>query len=302
MPDNTTLNAMTGGDVISTELIAGVKVPRSKIVLGASGVDSGDVSTANRLPVTIGEQDILRDYVNAGSNIYSNVAGDFTATANVGAKTITLSSYANTILSSTITVKNFAVSLIKRVSSTGVVDNLPTTNIAFSANVLTLSDMAANFASGDSVTVVLFGPDKSYDESNDLEKVSLGSGIIETADSIKSSLATDVIIGASGTQLTPKFAAVAAASSGNNTIVAAVTSKKIRVLAAKLSFSGTVNAKWQSGAGGTDLTGLTYGVANVVDSYAFNPLGHFETASGVLLNLNLSGAVAVGGYVVYVEV
>lgn len=97
-----------------------------------------------------------------------------------------------------------------------------------------------------------------------------------------------------------KFAKIAAASSGANEVVAAVTGKKIRVLGYLLSSAGTVNAKWQSAS--TDLTGLHYTVANVQVPVAFSPVGHFETASGEALNLNLSGAVAVGGYLVYVEV
>jgi hypothetical protein len=63
-----------------------------------------------------------------------------------------------------------------------------------------------------------------------------------------------------------------------------------------------VNAKFQSGAGGTDLTGLYYTAANTGFVLPFNPVGHFETASNTLLNLNLSGAVAVGGQITYVEV
>lgn len=105
------------------------------------------------------------------------------------------------------------------------------------------------------------------------------------------------------TALTPKYAVIAASSSGNNTIVAAVTSKKIRVLAYNFIGNGAVNAKWQSGAGGTDLTGLKYIAAAGGGICApYNPLGWFETGSNTLLNLNLSGAVAVGGEVVYCEV
>lgn len=105
------------------------------------------------------------------------------------------------------------------------------------------------------------------------------------------------------TALTPKFAPIAASSSGNNTLVAAVTGKKIRVLAYNLMGNGAVNAKFQSGAGGTDLTGLKYIAAAGSGICApFNPVGWFETASNTLLNLNLSGAVAVGGELVYVEV
>lgn len=112
---------------------------------------------------------------------------------------------------------------------------------------------------------------------------------------------TDAIVDG-GSVLTPKFAAIAASSSGNNTLVAAVTGKKIRVLALYLVANGDVNAKFQSAASGTDLTGLAYLVANAGFVLPFNPLGWFETTAAALLNLNLSGAVAVGGALTYVEV
>jgi hypothetical protein len=105
------------------------------------------------------------------------------------------------------------------------------------------------------------------------------------------------------TALTPKFAVISASTSGNNTIVAAVASKKIRVLAYNFIGAGAVNGKFQSGASGTDLTGLKYIAAAGGGICApFNPAGWFETGSNTLLNLNLSGAVAVGGELVYVEV
>lgn len=108
--------------------------------------------------------------------------------------------------------------------------------------------------------------------------------------------------GASGTTLAPKFAAISASSSGANIIVAAVSSKKIRVLAWDVKVNAAVNFKWQSHTAG-DKTGLYYnsgqgdGVAR-----AFNPVGYFETVAGESLDLNLSGAVAVGGCLTYVEV
>lgn len=105
------------------------------------------------------------------------------------------------------------------------------------------------------------------------------------------------------TALTPKFAKIAASSSGDNTLVAAVSSKKIRVLAYNLMGNGAVNAKFQSGAAGTDLTGLKYIAAAGGGICApYNPAGWFETAATTLLNLNLSGAVAVGGELTYIEV
>jgi hypothetical protein len=105
------------------------------------------------------------------------------------------------------------------------------------------------------------------------------------------------------TARTPAFAAVAVSSSGNNTIVSAGGgSNKIRVLAVQLIANGTVNVKWQSGASGTDLTGLAYLIANAGYVLPYNPLGWFETAANTLLNLNLSAGVAVGGCITYVLV
>jgi hypothetical protein len=74
------------------------------------------------------------------------------------------------------------------------------------------------------------------------------------------------------------------------------------VLAAAFMANGTVNVKFQSGAGGTDLTGLFYLVANTGAALPYNPAGWFETAVTTLLNLNLSAAIAVGGCITYIEV
>lgn len=52
MADNTTLNSGTGGDVIATDDIGpGVKYQRVKVTLGADGVNDGDISSANPMPV-----------------------------------------------------------------------------------------------------------------------------------------------------------------------------------------------------------------------------------------------------------
>ena len=99
-----------------------------------------------------------------------------------------------------------------------------------------------------------------------------------------------------------QYAAISAASSGNNTLVAAVTSKKIRVLALAVVADDAVTFKLQSGAGGTDLTGAHSFVANGGLVLPFNPQGWCETAAGALLNASLGGAVGVRGCLVYVTV
>ena len=101
---------------------------------------------------------------------------------------------------------------------------------------------------------------------------------------------------------TPKFAVIDASSSGDNTIVAAVSGKKIRVVSGILVSGGTVNVRFESGAAGTALTGQMNLVANTGFIIPFVPIGNFETATNTLLNLELSAGVAVDGWITYVEV
>ena len=95
-------------------------------------------------------------------------------------------------------------------------------------------------------------------------------------------------------------APVAASSAGANEIVAAVAGRKICVIGYVLMANAAVDVKWQSGS--SDLTGLLYpaerggAVANLAPDHKF----WFETAAGETLNLNLSGAVPVGGHVAYI--
>ena len=105
-----------------------------------------------------------------------------------------------------------------------------------------------------------------------------------------------------GVPVTVKYAVIDAATSGNNTLVAAVTSKKIRVLSLFLVAAGTVTARFESGADGTAKTGQMNLVANTGFVLPYNPSGWFETASNTLLNLELSAAISVDGSLSYVEV
>ena len=113
---------------------------------------------------------------------------------------------------------------------------------------------------------------------------------------------TDVMNAGGDEFLTPKFAKIDAASSGDNTLVAAVASRKIRVVALFLVSAGTVTVRFESGAGGTALTGQMELTAQSGFCLPFSPVGWFETASNTLLNLELSGAISVDGTLVYIEV
>jgi hypothetical protein len=97
-------------------------------------------------------------------------------------------------------------------------------------------------------------------------------------------------------------AAVSAASSGDNTLVAATSGKKIKVLALALAAASAVDVRLESGAGGTALTGVMSLTANQPTAVfpPTEPGYHWvETAAGALLNLELSAAVQVSGCIVY---
>ena len=84
MSDNTTLNTGSGGDTIATDDIGGVKFPRSKITLGADGVNDGDVSSANPLPIE-GTVDL-----GATDNaVLDAIAASLAGTLTVGAHAVT---------------------------------------------------------------------------------------------------------------------------------------------------------------------------------------------------------------------
>lgn len=105
-----------------------------------------------------------------------------------------------------------------------------------------------------------------------------------------------------GEEIEPKFVAIDHATSGNNTLVAAVAGKKIRVLALMIIAGDEVTARFESAANGTALSGQIQLVAQAGFTLPFSPVGWFETVVGELLNLELSAAVSVDGVLVYVEV
>ena len=116
-------------------------------------------------------------------------------------------------------------------------------------------------------------------------------------------LATDTMRNGT-TVVTPAFVAINAASSGDNTLLAAAgSSNKIRVLALNIVVGAAVNVRLESGTGGTAMTGI-YEFNGKGDGIVlpFSPVGWFETAANTLLNLELSGAVSVDGSFVYVVV
>ncbi len=92
---------------------------------------------------------------------------------------------------------------------------------------------------------------------------------------------------------------VSCASSGNNTLLAAQTGYKIRVISYTLTAASAVTVSFQDGAGGTALTGVMSLAAGVPLVVPLAREGHFETSVTTLLNLSLGGGVQVSGHITY---
>lgn len=103
-----------------------------------------------------------------------------------------------------------------------------------------------------------------------------------------------------------KYAVVDTATSGDNTIVPAVTSKRIRVVSYQLVAAGTVTARWKDGAS-INLSGamsMAVGIPLAAGAAAEahgGQQGYFETSTGNALVLNLGGNVQVSGHISYTE-
>ncbi len=83
------------------------------------------------------------------------------------------------------------------------------------------------------------------------------------------------------------------ATSGDNTLVAAVAGYKIRVLSYVLVPTANQTAKFQSSTT-SDLTGVMTTLAGVPIVGAFQKEGHFETVAGELLNIATSASTLKG--------
>lgn len=98
-----------------------------------------------------------------------------------------------------------------------------------------------------------------------------------------------------------KRASISANTSGDNTLVAAVPNKKIRVVALFMTVGTAGTARFESGTSDAFLSGafsLAVGTPLVLP---WNPNGWFETTSGALLNMILSGTLGAGGVLHYQE-
>jgi len=103
-----------------------------------------------------------------------------------------------------------------------------------------------------------------------------------------------------------KYAIVNVNTSGDNTIVAAVAGKRIKVLHYAVGCDQNVDIYWKSNS--TAITGPIFLASSTSVSAGYGAsspaglVGMFETNVGEDLNLNLNGAKTVGGHITYLVI
>jgi len=282
---------MTGGDDIGADDIASVKYQRVKLIHGADGVNDGDVSSVNGLPVSLltGTNAIGKLGANSGVDI-----GDVDVLSlpadplGANADAVVTPGGAGSISGK---LRQMSSDLDAVKTSVEILDNIVSGSEA-------QVDVVAPLPAGTNAIGKL-GANSGVD-IGDVDVLSQPARD-RTTDNQGVALQTDAIM-SDTTVLTPKFAIIDHAVSGNNTLVASVTDKKIRVLAVMMVSAGDVTVRFEGGASGTALTGQMNLTTNSGFTLPFNPVGWFETAVTTLLNLELSGSISVDGLLVYVEV
>jgi len=98
-----------------------------------------------------------------------------------------------------------------------------------------------------------------------------------------------------------KFAVIDETDAGDKEIVAAVAGKKIRVLSYVIIASATSTVRWESGPGGTALTGsMSLSTIKSTES-SCSVIGCFQAVAGESLSLETTGAVSFDGHLTYIE-
>lgn len=334
MADNTTLNAGTGGDVIASDDIAGVKYQRVKIALGGDGaaVDAvagaGAVGT-NTQRVTLASDDPavvalqIIDNIVSGSEAQVDVVAALPAgTNNIGdvdvlsvvpgtgasalGKAVDSAGGATDTGVAALFIRDDALTTLTPVDGDyvpGRVDSTGSLHVRVSAGGIAgiVDDAAFTPGTSEVLPIGLQADETAPDSVNEGDigcpRMSLDRKAYVIAHDETSTIYQN------GTARTPAFAIIDAAGSGDNTLLAAQgASNKIRVHQLYLVAAGTVNVRFESGAAGTALSGQMNLVANTGFVLPYSPIGWFETAANTLLNLELSAAVSVDGGFAYTVV
>jgi hypothetical protein len=332
--DNITLNAGTGGATVAADDIASVWHQRVKISVGADGSATDMVGGAGAVSaavprVTLASDDPavaalqILDNAISGSEMQVDVVAALPAgTNNIGDVDVL-----SVVPGTGATALGKAVDSVAGATDTGVaalfvrddslstltpadgdyvpgrVDSTGALHVRVSAGgIAGITDDAAFTPGTSEVLPIGFQADETSPDSVDEGDIGCPRMSLDRKQYVIAHNETASVY-QNGTARTPQFAAISGSTSGDNTLVAAAgAGNKIRVLSLYLVAAGTTTVRFESGAGGTALSGAMSLVANTGLVLPFSPAGHFETAANTLLNMELNAAVQVSGSLTYIVV
>jgi hypothetical protein len=314
MASNTTLNSGTGGDVIATKERThdgdATKV-QSVCLAGVSGTEgaytfadiNGDATNGldvdvTRLPAlpegtnNIGDVDVLSVVPGTGATALGKAVDSAAGATDTG---VALLFVRDDALSALTPAEGDYVP--GRVNANGAIH----THIA-SGGIAGIADDAAFTPGTSEVLPIGLQADETAPDSVNEGDIGCPRMSLDRKQYVIAHAETSTIY-QNGTARTPVNLVIDAATSGDNTLLAAQgAGNKIRVHQLFLVAAGTVNVRFESGAGGTALSGQMNLVANTGFVLPFSPTGWFDTDANTLLNMELSAAVSVDGALQYTVV
>ena len=228
----------------------------------------------------------------SGTSDVNIINGSVNVTASGGSIPVTGSFYqATQPISGTVNVFNVlsATGVLIAAMTTGTVNVVNTVAISGTATVMPSGTQDVNVTNVLSATGVV------------VASVTTGTMDIANVPNVHAYPQTDILYNAT-TGLTPKFAVIDSSTSGDNVIITSVGGKKLRVLQFGYVVAGDMVVRFESSEGGTAMSGQMEHKEGSGMNSGYNPFGHFETTAGHSLNIELSTAISIDGYVVYVEV
>ncbi len=324
MAENTRLSLGVGGDLIRTEDIDGAyKIAVSKIYIGSQGVDGGPVTSLNPLPTSIvgpvsvtGAVSVPGTVTVAGSvNVPNTVTvGGDVSVSNIVAVSGTVTVPNTVAVSGTVNVPNTvtvsgSVNVPNTVTVSGSVNVPNTVTVSGSVNVPNTVTVSGSVNVPNTVTVsgsvnvpntVTVSGSVNVPNTVNVSGTVGVSGVADVQGSVQARQTTGEVYNGA-VALVPKRAAISVSANGLNIVVAGVPGKQIRVMQYLLVASSAVSVEFRSGASML-LTGAMALAANSGVAASISSLGHFDTAAGADLGLQLSSAVGVAGHLSYLEV
>lgn len=285
MADNVTLDSMSGGDVIAADDITSVKFQRIKLVHGADGVNAGDVSTSNGLPVLLvtGSATIGVLGANSGVDI-----GDVTINNASGGSAVNVQDGGNSL------TVDFLGQIVDDAAFT------PGSTTVHMAG-FTFDDVSPDSVNeGDGGAARMSANRNIYTNLRDGWQQKEFGASVDYMGRQTVYPATDAVTVSGNVPLAIQRQPVNTSTTGA-TVISGQANRKIRVLNGVLMAPTAVTVQLKS-ANNSDVTGPLAVGATGGFQIPEAEIGNFETQTGQALTIVLSSAVQVGGWLSFVYV